>query len=54
MQLTFIGSKVFSGKAGELRFSGGILAGDTDGNKIADISIKLQVIGSFGDAQIVN
>jgi Ca2+-binding RTX toxin-like protein len=50
---TFIGSQVFHGKAGELRFSGGILAGDTDGNKVADISVKLHVTGSFGAAQIV-
>lgn len=36
----FIGSAAFTG-AGQLRYSGGVLSGDTDGDKIADFSASL-------------
>ncbi|TWF53320.1 calcium-binding protein [Neorhizobium alkalisoli] len=37
----FIGSKAFSGEAGELRFSAGIVSGDVDGDGRADFQIKV-------------
>jgi serralysin len=37
----FIGSASFSGTAGELRYSGGIVRGDVDGDGVADFSIKI-------------
>ena len=38
----FIGSKAYSGKAGELRFaSNGILAGDVNGDGISDFQVKV-------------
>lgn len=38
----FIGSSAFSNVAGQLRFAGGILEGDVDGDGVADFSIQLQ------------
>ena len=43
---TFIGSAVFSGQAGELTFSAGILSGDTNGDKTADFEILVTLVGS--------
>ncbi|WP_201839798.1 M10 family metallopeptidase C-terminal domain-containing protein [Microvirga zambiensis] len=37
----FIGKAAFSGKAGELGFSGGVLSGDINGDKAADFQIKV-------------
>ena len=37
----FIGDDPFGGKAGQLRYSNGLLEGDVDGDKKADLSIKL-------------
>lgn len=37
----FIGSKAFSGEAGELRFSGGIVSGDVNGDGVADFQIAV-------------
>jgi len=37
----FIGSGRFDGHAGELRYSGGVVTGDVDGDKQADFSIKI-------------
>jgi serralysin len=37
----FIGSKAFTGKDGDLRFAGGVLSGDVDGDRIADFAIKI-------------
>ena len=42
----FIGGAGFSGTAGELRLSGGLLLGDTNGNGIADFEIKVTGIGA--------
>ena len=44
----FIGSKGFSGVAGELRFEDGILEGDTDGNGRANLKIELVKIDALG------
>ncbi|MFG1296046.1 cadherin domain-containing protein [Xanthobacter variabilis] len=37
----YIGTKSFSGTAGELRFSKGILQADTNGDKVADLTVKV-------------
>jgi serralysin len=47
----FIGGHAFTGVDGQLRFSGGLLQGDTNGDKIADIEIK--VLGVLLKADIV-
>ena len=38
---TFIGASAFTGHAGELRFSAGLLLADTNGNLTADMAIKV-------------
>lgn len=38
---SFIGSKAFTGEAGELRFSGGIISGDVNGDGVADFQIAV-------------
>ena len=40
-QFLFIEDTVFSNKAGELRYDGGVLAGDTDGDGMAEFAITL-------------
>ncbi|MBP1859479.1 calcium-binding protein [Rhizobium herbae] len=40
---SFIGSAGFSGHAGELRFSNGIISGDIDGNGTSDFHIQINV-----------
>jgi hypothetical protein len=37
----FVGKRAFSGTAGELRYRGGVLRGDVNGNGIADLEIGL-------------
>ena len=39
--LIYIGTAVFSNVAGQLRYSGGLLQGDTNGDSIADFSLAL-------------
>ena len=39
---SYINGMAFSGKAGELRYSGGIISGDVNGDKKADFQIALQ------------
>lgn len=41
----FIGAGAFTGVDGQLRFAGGLLQGDTNGDGIADIEIK--IVGSL-------
>jgi Ca2+-binding RTX toxin-like protein len=38
---TFVGSRAFSRVAGQLRYSGGILSGDTNGDGVADFEIQM-------------
>ena len=45
----FIGSAAFSGVDGQLRFAGGILQGDTNGDMRADIEIRIVGVLSRGD-----
>lgn len=40
---TFIGSNAFTGVAGELRFANGVLSGDVDGDRVADLIIGSNV-----------
>ncbi|HEY7386255.1 MAG TPA: calcium-binding protein [Beijerinckiaceae bacterium] len=47
----FIGAAAFSGVDGQLRFGGGILQGDTNGDRIADIEIR--VIGTLVRGDII-
>ncbi|MFG1445481.1 calcium-binding protein, partial [Xanthobacter agilis] len=49
----YIGSKAFSGTAGQLRFSGGYLMGDVNGDKVADLSIKIAGATSLDQSSIV-
>jgi serralysin len=37
----FIGSSAFTGSAAQLRFAGGFVQGDTDGNMVADFMIQV-------------
>jgi serralysin len=38
---SFVGSKAFSGDAGELRYKKGVVAGDVNGDKVADFHIDI-------------
>jgi serralysin len=38
---SFIGNETFSGKAGQLRYEDGIVAGDVNGDKVADFHIEI-------------
>ena len=49
----FIGGAVFTGAAGELRLSAGLLLGDTNGNGIADFEIKVTGIGAGSNSDFV-
>ena len=48
----WIGSAVFGGVAGQLRFTGGVLEGDVDGNLTADFQIALSSVTSLTAANI--
>ena len=48
----YVGAAAFSGSAGELRFAGGMLQGDTDGDGTADLAIKLSGTGSLDAASL--
>ncbi|MBB3019197.1 serralysin [Microvirga lupini] len=47
---TFIGKNAFHGKAGELRFADGIVAGDTNGDKTPDFGIKIAELSALSKA----
>lgn len=44
---TFIGSNAFSGAAGELRYANGVISGDVNGDKIANLIIEMQNIATL-------
>ena len=44
VDMTFIGNAAFSGVAGQLRYAGGYLSADTNGDGVADLSV--QILGS--------
>ncbi len=56
-EFTFIGNKVFSGTAGELRFDinagNAVVTGDTDGNGIADFGILLTGLTTISETDFV-
>ena len=37
----FIGGASFDGTAGQVRFAGGVISGDTDGDGISDFQIQM-------------
>ncbi|MXQ13888.1 calcium-binding protein, partial [Microvirga makkahensis] len=43
----FIGSKAFSGQAGQLKFSSSVLSGDINGDKVADFQIKVSGVSAL-------
>jgi hypothetical protein len=47
----YIGAASFSGTDGQLRFAGGVLQGDINGDRVADIEIK--VVGALTAADII-
>jgi Ca2+-binding RTX toxin-like protein len=50
---TFIGSAKFTGAAGELRFANHILYADIDGDRTADMQIKLDDVGSLSKSDFI-
>ena len=42
---SYIGAKAFTGVAGQLDYLNGILAGDTNGDKVADFEIAITLVG---------
>lgn len=48
----FIGGQGFSGRAGELRFAGGVLAGDTDGDGTAEFAGTVAGIAALTRADV--
>ena len=48
-----IGKAAFSGTAGELRFAGGLLQGDVNGNGVADLEVKVTGLGGAVDGDFI-
>ena len=48
----WIGGASFGNVAGQLRFAGGMLEGDVDGNGVADLQITLSGVASLSAANI--
>jgi len=44
---SFIGSKAFTGSAGQLKFSSGILSGDVNGDKLADFQVNVSGLSAL-------
>lgn len=44
---SFIGSKAFTGGAGQLKFSNGVLSGDVNGDKVADFQVNLSGLSAL-------
>ena len=38
---SFVGSNAFTNQAGQLRYEGGILMGDTNGDGVADFAVQI-------------
>jgi serralysin len=43
----FIGAQAFHGGGGEVRFAGGVVQADVNGDKIADLEIRVTGLGSM-------
>lgn len=52
-QWDFVGDQAFSGSIGEIRFSGGLLEGDINGDRIAELSIQLPGLSTFQDQMLM-
>ena len=50
---SFIGSSDFHGVAGELRFTGGTLYADLNGDRVADFEIRLTGVTSLTSVDII-
>ncbi|MCZ8248908.1 calcium-binding protein, partial [Microcystis sp. LE19-195.1E] len=50
---TFIGASDFSGQAGQLRFYGGLLCGDTNGDAVSDFQLAIAGVYSLPVTNIV-
>lgn len=50
---SFIGDAGFSNSAGELRFAGGVLQGDVDGDGTADFEIKVKDVDSLQNSDFI-
>ncbi|MDB9426634.1 hypothetical protein PN437_17375, partial [Microcystis aeruginosa CS-564/01] len=50
---TFIGASDFSGQAGQLRFDGGLLRGDTNGDSVSDFQLAIAGVYSLPVTSIV-
>jgi len=49
----FLGAAAFTGHAGDLRFAGGLLAGDVNGDALADFEIAIPGIARLGEPDIL-
>jgi Ca2+-binding RTX toxin-like protein len=49
----FIGARAFFGKAGELKFAGGVLAADRDGDRVADFEVALAGVASMAGTDFI-
>ncbi|WP_454915925.1 cadherin domain-containing protein [Xanthobacter sediminis] len=49
----YIGTKGFSGTAGELRFTNGVLQGDVNGDRSADLAVKLTGVSSLAAGNVI-
>ncbi|WP_454915926.1 cadherin domain-containing protein [Xanthobacter sediminis] len=49
----YIGTKGFSGTAGELRFTNGVLQGDVNGDRSADLAVKLTGVSSLTAGNVI-
>jgi serralysin len=48
---SFIGKSAFSGKAGQLKFTSGVLSGDLNGDKAADFQIKVAGLSTLSKGE---
>ena len=53
IDLSFIGGSAFSGTAGELRYDGGVLSGDFNGDMVADFSVIMTGMPTLSPDQMV-
>jgi serralysin len=49
----FIGSADFHGVAGELRYSGGVLSGDVNGDSVSDFDVQVAGINKFHSGDFI-
>jgi Ca2+-binding RTX toxin-like protein len=49
----FRGSRSFTGEEGELRFAAGVLSGDLDGDRVADLAIQISGVGRLTAADLL-